>query len=408
MMSGVLTPGFQASWPQSQDLRVDAPGQVGIVLEVYGPGPTSVIRGPRCSVLLIESMRVVRDVIIPCQGGGARNVQAVTPSVTAPDLLATVQEAMQGNGVMPMISGPDERWGSWVALGRLATGQRIINHYLYHPALAQKRAPRIAVGDSPGDDASDTAGSILRCSEDNLPSAISDPDSVPSGTPPMVYAAGARVLTDAWQAAYRAGWIAGAEAGYLGQTTPASDPRFADLVLGPAQEDGWRTGWQDGYRTGQTVALTDPVDPPVAMAPVDPPREVPADPGDDDSDGAHPATTDDDDHFLEHFGNRIVLYKDGGIRIDTRAAGPIQIQAGSGGARITAGGAIVDVGAEGKSVVVTADTVVLAGRAAHAILGEPAIEFLLSHRHVETGGETLPPTGAPSPGDLLSDAVVLE
>lgn len=152
------------------------------------------------------------------------------------------------------------------------------------------------------------------------------------------------------------------------------------------------------------------------------PTEV-ANPCETDNGDAVPAVMTGNDRMLERGGSRILLRNDGVIIVDARQkGGPIRIQSGGKGAVITANGATITIGADGKTIQMTCDTLVisavksilldspavrLAGRAARAVLGDPLMAWLFGHTHPVAGTATLAPNAKPPLSTVLSDNVTL-
>jgi hypothetical protein len=403
----VPSPGFSTCDPSDSRLVRGEDGLVGVVLEVFESTNEAFFPGPRCSVLLVDTLQVVGDVIIPQgPGGSATNVNIVTPTPTSQEIMEEIWDAVQGNGCIPCPSSANSGWGSWVSLDRIGGGQLIIGQYLYHPGIQAKRLPVVGTGTSPLDQATAAALRNLRANEDELPETLIDSASIPVSSPPLSYQSPADVK-QAWVEAYRSGWTAGAEAGYYlsSALTSESGAELFDGLYAAAQADGWRAGWTDGELAGLAERTKTPPPTAVAAIPVAVPSTPVADAGDTDGDGAYAALPTGRDRFIEHCGNRIVLFENGGIRVDTRASGPIELQGGDGGTRLTAGGAIIDVGNGGKSVTVTADTITLGGNTDRVILGDKFIREYLDHTHLGNGAETGKPTQQFAMADMLSDGV---
>jgi len=387
----VNTPGFRPYSPADVDLTADQNGLIGVVLETYAtPESRSFLPGPRCSVLLVDPLQVKWDVLVtPVNGGSASNLETGHVSPTDPELLIQINDALNGKGVMPSPSSSNAKWGSWITIDRIGTGkmtQLVIGKYLYHPATAAKRLPVLPAGNSAREEATKAAIAGLVAFPDELPDSIADPDSVPTGIAPFAFSAPS-LMKASWQSSYRAGWSAGAESAYLGSSI-VNRETGAESYIGlyaAAQSDGWRTGWDDGMIAGAQALKETPPESNTSVAAIT--DDVPdvEEPGDVDGDGAKAAVTTGDDKVIDHYGNRIHLYQNGGIRIDSRGAGPIEIQGGEGGSRLTAGGAIIDVGNGGKTVVVTADMINLGGIGDRVILGYKFLRGYLDHKHICNG-----------------------
>ncbi len=339
----VRTPGFRLVDPAAIDLRRDRPGLVGVVLRRYNPATgVSMAGGPRATVLLLGTLQELPDVLVTCEGGHSQNIRAVPCTPTADDLLADYEAAKAANTAIPDPANADPRWGSRVVVSRLSNGQPFIAHYLYPAGLPAKRLPVLPQGGSPGDQAAAAAVAALVATPYRMPDAISDPSSIPVQEPPGAFASPSAVRL-AWQRAYPAGWLAGAEAAYFGQPLQDASGAYGGPLAAP-QADGWRQGAKAGPEAGAAVLAATP------PAPQDdqstPPADFPDTPAaaDQDNGPAQAAITAGPDCFWEHYGSRMIFLAAGGIILDSQAGGPIAIQGGQNRVRITAGGASWDVG----------------------------------------------------------------
>ena len=371
MMSYVATPQLRRTLPAAIDLRHPTGARIGIVLRVSSSTGTRMFPGIRAEVLLIDPVQRLQDVIVPVEGGGAKNMGSVAPTATAADLLADVESAFKGERPMPTLCDRDPRWGSWVVIDWFATGLPYIKTALPHPATEAKRIPVVPQKPSPMDLAAKACVDNLVAIPPDLPEALTDEDAIAVPPPPVAYAG--KPDTASWTAAYIGAWQAAAEDAYLGLGQDLSGTFGGPFA--PAKNDGWSTGLRDGAAAGrQALADSPPTEPkvvPVPVQPLTPETET----GDDDSGDTKGAVTTGDDRFLEHGGSRFVMQEDGTVIWDTQRGGRLLLQSGDNGARITASGATIDVGADGAKVNVKADHVTL--DSSDVKLGQSAVDALL-------------------------------
>ena len=392
----VATPGFEPLWSFGGG---GEPAVVGMVLETF-PGQTW-FGGTCCSVFLVETFHVLPKVVVPMGAGAGRTRGlAVGPQPSTAALIGQVAAAVRGESVMPSPTDPGVGWGSKVLVRFLPGGVPYVDQSLPHPALATKRTPTLTAKTTAADLAQANALLYLASESDEVPDDLSDADAVTVPEPPARIAR-SKKQADEWRDGYRRGWMEGAEAAWEegeetdppGEIGDVADPEYA------ARDLGYEAGWPVGQREGLAKrAATPPVAIPSTPAPLDaaPTEEEPGDVEDDDHAAA---VSTGDDVVWEHDGNRLIMRADGGFLFDTRAGGPIDLQASADGTRISAGGVVLLLTQGGVTIATDG------AAEQETIRGTRLIEWLQTEASFQTAMGPSGPLSFPAPSDLKTDKV---
>ena len=370
-MSTPRTPGARSlSQTSRQPIGGRASDVVAIVLGIQDRRTATArwFDGQTCDVLLLDTFRVLPDVIISTLGGGWKNSLAAGLSPTDEDLRQQVYDASHGEGIMPDPRSGDRsklrRWGSWVSIGWLnAAGSPVpyIVTGLQHPGADGATTPTWAGSER----------SVVDSAVQSAESGVAAPDVYIDWEPPEITQLEAPAprtfgaygtagpLREAYLWEHGNGWRYGASNGWsYGRAIPLD----VSLPLTTELEKAEAAGYQAGYALGNVdgIALrtryADEAPPPAEYPSWEQPE---ADDSAYESEDHDAPTVPGDGGAWRAAGNRIVL-TEAGLTIDSTETGPITLQAqGSAGVLIQCSGAKLRIGNVGKSVSVEADDVVI-------------------------------------------------
>jgi len=444
---GVMSPGFQRQKAKSTYGNPWAK-MVGIVLAEHSvaDGESSWYAGPTYDVLTVDDLNILYDVKACAGSSGSNDVMFQRYKVSNPAIVSKVYNATTGYDALPPLSDLD---GARVLVEFLnindqATEPYISNCFAYSQ-MPKNKIPNAKIAAGVVSDV--TSGKIDQLSDQiasrgalndlltsnsqagviwnaRLKYIHNDNEELTYPTPPMANTEEKKGL---WEASFETAWSAGFQNTYWDGDIDASN----DGAITTEFDNSWlmdngnddsslsvlRDGWLKGWKQGDIDAKTE--------LSVNPPQVSVADNSGavlkGDNEAGEPADLDIDEWdqvaakgnmavwYLEKKGCRIVIDKDGGYTIDTRTSqSPIRIQGGDGGVTIASNGVIVEMGkGYNEAVKVTAQSIILGGNTARAVLGDAMMNVFNGHDHDETGIKTAPPNQLMNSDEILSDVVVL-
>ena len=127
--------------------RTSSVPRLGIVIEYADSGTMPWVQGAKATVLLLDGLHLIRDVLVAVGGGGGPGRNDVDlPSPCEVAFAKDVKDALGGvkrqqpDGTMkavplPRLRSPDARWGDTCVIQWLLGGLPCITNVLQHPAL---------------------------------------------------------------------------------------------------------------------------------------------------------------------------------------------------------------------------------------------------------------------------------
>ena len=445
----VASPGFRKQRPDS--IYGEASSKtIAIVLAEHAPdlNTPSWYSGSTYDVLTIEDLNIIQAV--PYFGSASGSSDIITQRLQVSDPAAAKQAiaATVGATALPKLS---ELSGARVLVEFLDNGSPFIRTAVCFPEISLSKIPNARstanlsadvvpdVIDALSESLSNVA--LRDVNNNNVDSSITWRSRVKylgeknERIPVPPQDANTEQKKNAWESAYEIAWIAGFHNAYWSGDIVATDDgqiftEFENSWIASStveestvrvMKDGWQKGWRQGDIDGQNEA-----------------RELPPVPTDVDNSTAIKTDVDTESEpgdlevvdweqdkalgrdavfYMEKKGVRVAINHDGSFTLDSRSSGQlIRIQGGDSGMKLTANGAVIEVGADNDAVVairaaninvMATESLQLAGNVCRAVLGDAMMGKFNIHTHDETGVETSVPKQQMTSDEVLSDIVVL-
>jgi len=441
-MSRQATPGFTFAGPDSSFGQPDQKLR-GIALSEHAANTnkTRWVQCPTYDIMLLRDKSILESVPYYGSASGSTDIVIQRLQTSNSTNILKIEAAKQGKGEFPAF---DDLEGAGVLVEFDDAGMPFIRTCYPRTTMHQSKMPdgrKTAASDSDiKPDSLDALAERIESSNTAKDELFSDAtygvlwtaekkyvseDGTSSDIPPVE--ANSQEKIDVWEAAWLFAWRSGFANKYWSGTIDATNDgqvmhQFGDSGIADDSDGVYlslqKDAWSKGFRRGDTDAEKEMQTRPAVAEPdntgaVIPTSQTTGDFADEDAtDYEQKAAVGEKTVFyMEKKGVRICVNHDGSFTVDTRSSGqPISIQGGGNGVKLTACGAVIDIGGDNDSSVrIVANSINLGGgQALDAVMfGAIAAAIYNGHYHDETGTVTSPPIQQMDPDVVLSSKVVL-